>query len=233
MKEPTTYYDGGTGHEVLSEQNGNYLEFLIREPKVTSSKRRAIVLLHGVGSNEQDLFRYADLLPGDLYVISPRGPLDFGAGKFGWYHVDFSTGRPVINSQEEIAARSVILNLVDQLYEHFELDELFLGGFSQGAIMSNTVGLLNPGLITGIIALSGRLLEEVKPLVVDDSSLKSLKVFIGHDILDNMLPVSYSREAENYISSLGINVFYKEYPAGHTICNELIADLSDWLNSLR
>ena len=99
--------------------------------------------------------------------------------------------------------------------------------------MSNTVGLLNPGLITGIIALSGRLLEEVKPLVVDDSSLKSLNVFIGHGILDNMLPVSYSREAEKYISSLGINVFYKEYPAGHTISNELIADLSDWLNSLR
>jgi phospholipase/carboxylesterase len=168
-----------------------------------------------------------------LYVISPRAPLDFGAGKFGWYHVDFSSGKPVINSQEEIAARSVILNLVDQLYEHFELDELFLGGFSQGAIMSYTVGLLNPARITGIIALSGRLLEEVKPLIAGNPSLKSLNVFIGHGILDNMLPVSYSREAGNYISSLGINVVHKEYASGHTISKELIADLSDWLNALR
>jgi len=231
MKETTTFFDMGSGSEVMSPQHGNYLEFLIREPKLSAPKRRAIVLLHGVGSNEQDLFRYADLLPADLYVISPRGPLDFGAGKFGWYHVDFSSGKPVINSQEEIAARSIILNLVDQLYEHFQLDELFLGGFSQGAIMSYTVGLLNPGKITGIIGLSGRLLDEVKPLISEEPSLKSLNVFIGHGILDNMLPVSYSREAGKFISSLGINVLSKEYASGHTISNELIADLSDWLNS--
>jgi phospholipase/carboxylesterase len=233
MKELTTFFDAGSGHEVLGQQHGNYLEFLIREPKLPSSKRRAIVLLHGVGSNEQDLFRYADLLPGDMYVISPRAPLDFGHGKFGWYHVDFSSGKPVINSQEEIAARSVILNLIDQLYEHFELDELFLGGFSQGAIMSYTVGLLNPGRITGIIALSGRLLDEVKPLISNNPSLKSLNVFIGHGILDNMLPVSYSREAGKYISSLGINILSKEYPSGHTISKELFTDLSDWLNAVK
>lgn len=233
MNESTTNMHFETGGDTVSHQQGSYLEFLIREPKVVSPKRRALVLLHGVGSNEQDLFRFADLLPEDLYVISPRAPLVFVADRFGWYHVDFSSGKPVINSQEEMEARSVILNLVDQLYEHFRLDELFLGGFSQGAIMSYTVALLNPGKITGIIALSGRLLEEIKPLIRPDRSVRSLKVFIGHGILDNMLPVGYAREAKNYLSSIGVNFSYHEYPSGHTISNELIADVSAWLKSCK
>ncbi|HSB94597.1 MAG TPA: hypothetical protein VLC28_15850, partial [Flavitalea sp.] len=183
------------------------------------------------GSNEQDLFQFADVLPADCYIISPRAPLVLGSDRFGWYHVDFSSGKPVINSREELDARLVILSLIDQLYEHFQLDELFLGGFSQGAIMSYTVGLLNADRVTGIIALSGRLLEEIKPMIPQDHSLQSLPVFIAHGISDNTLPVAYAREAKAYLSALGMDISYHEYPTGHTISNELIKDLTGWLDS--
>jgi phospholipase/carboxylesterase len=238
MNNSTAFYTRGIAHdlkqEVIEVQQGEYLEFLVREPKIISTRRKAIVLLHGVGSNEQDLFRFSDRLPDDMYVISPRAPLVLADGKFAWYHVDFSSGKPVINSEEEIAARSVILNLLDQLSHHFQLDDIFLGGFSQGAIMSYTIGLLYPEKIKGIVALSGRVLEEIKPLVNDKrKSIRDLSVFIGHGTADNVLSATYAEEASRYLNSLGAQVTYRNYPIGHQVNNDLLSDLSTWLKATK
>ncbi|HSB92447.1 MAG TPA: hypothetical protein VLC28_04985, partial [Flavitalea sp.] len=71
----TTGFEVNKSNNELNQGPGNYLEFLVREPKGNPAKRRAVVLLHGVGSNEQDLFQFADVLPADCYIISPRAPL--------------------------------------------------------------------------------------------------------------------------------------------------------------
>jgi phospholipase/carboxylesterase len=237
MNNSTAFYTRGIAHDLKQEvskvQQGEYLEFLVREPKIISARRKAIILLHGVGSNEQDLFRFADRLPDDMYVISPRAPLVLADGKFAWYHVDFSSGKPVINAEEEIAARSVILNLLDQLSHHFQLDDIFLGGFSQGAIMSYTIGLLYPEKIKGIVALSGRVLEEIKPLVNKGKSIQDLTVFIGHGTADNVLSATYAEEASKYFNTLGAQVAYRNYPIGHQVNNDLLSDLSRWLSTTK
>ncbi|TCJ12702.1 esterase [Flaviaesturariibacter flavus] len=205
------------------------LQYLVREPQVKSPKNKAIILLHGVGSNEQDLFSLASQLPNDFYIIAPRGQYTLGAGRYAWYNVDFSTGKPVYNTDQELSSRKAIGSFIRQVKEKYDLDEIYLGGFSQGAIMSYSIGLLYPNEVKGVIAFSGRLLEELKPLVKKGGYLQELKVFVAHGMQDNTLPIHYAREAKHYIESLGIKVSYHEYTLGHQISSEVVRDLNSWL----
>ena len=205
------------------------LQYLVREPKVQSNKKKAIILLHGVGSNEQDLFSLANQLPDDFFVISPRGQFSLSTGRYAWYEVDFSSGKPVFNKQQELLSRDVIKKFIEQVKQKYNLDDLYLGGFSQGAIMSYSIGLTNPTLVNGIISLSGRLLDEVRPLIIKGNDLQQLKVFVAHGLQDFTLPLHYAREAKSYLESLQVHLSYHEYLLGHQINDEVLTNLNAWL----
>lgn len=205
------------------------LFFLARHAKIPSLKTKAIILLHGVGSNEQDLFDLAELMPEEFLVIAPRGPLTLQNGRFAWYEVDFSTGKPAFNFEQEKQSRALIINFISKLKNVFHIDEIYLGGFSQGAIMSYTIGLTRPYLIKGILALSGRILEEIKPSVQKTSLLQKLRIFIAHGEKDGTLPLFYAREAKDYLENLGIQLNYYEYDMGHQIISREVQDFVEWL----
>ena len=63
----------------ISKSISTNRHYLVREPKVTSVRTRAIILLHGVGSNEQDLLSLADRLPDDfmLSLLAESSCLDW------------------------------------------------------------------------------------------------------------------------------------------------------------
>ena len=205
------------------------LQYLVREPKVQSEKKKAIILLHGVGSNEKDLFGIANMLPDDLYIIAPRGQFALGGDRYAWYQVDFSTGKPIYNAAQEASSRKLLSTFIDQIKEKYQLQEVYVGGFSQGAIMSYSIGLTNPTSVKGILALSGRVLEEVKTIVTKNDELKQLKVFIAHGVNDNVLPVGYARESKQYLSQLEVPFTYHEYELGHSINEKVIKDINTWL----
>jgi phospholipase/carboxylesterase len=205
------------------------LQYLVREPTIQSAKKKAIILLHGVGSNEADLFSLADQLPDDFSIICPRGPFTLGAGRYAWYNVDFSTGKPIFDTAQEASSRDLIKRFVAQVKQQYRVDEIFLGGFSQGAIMSYSVGLTNPKEVKGIISLSGRLLVEIRPSIMKNDDVQQLKVFIAHGVQDNTLPVQYAREAKSYLENLGSQLSYHEYNMGHQVNGDVIKNLNDWL----
>jgi phospholipase/carboxylesterase len=207
------------------------LQYLIREPKGKSVKKKALVLLHGVGSNEQDLFTLADQLPADFYIISIRGQFTLGPDMYAWYQVDFSSGKPVFNADQELSSREMIQQFVKQIKHKYQLDEVYLGGFSQGAIMSYTIGLTLPTEISGIISLGGRVLEDIQGTIIPNDALKQLKVFIAHGVQDGTLPVHYARTAKKFMETLGVQLSYHEYQMGHQINLDVLADLSKWLGS--
>lgn len=208
------------------------LHYLVKHPKIENGQTPLLILLHGVGSNEKDLFSFADQLPENFMVVSARAPFELGPDSYAWYEVDFSTGKPVINKEKAEKSRILILQFIDHLKEKYKFDskQVYLCGFSQGAIMSYSVGLTSPDKIKGIAVLSGRLLEEVKPLIKPGAQLKQLNVFISHGTNDNVLGVHYAQGSNSYLKELGINSTYKEYPEGHTISNAMITDLISWLS---
>jgi phospholipase/carboxylesterase len=205
------------------------LSYLVREPKVKSPGNKAIILLHGVGSNERDLFSLADHLPDDFFIIAARGQYALGAGRFAWYQVDFSTGKPVIHAEQELSSREVIREFIAQIKQKHQLQEVYLGGFSQGAIMSYSIGLTHPRDVNGVIAFSGRILEDIQSSVVKHDKLTRLQVFIAHGVQDGTLPIHYARQAEEFLQRLGVSLTYQEYNMGHQINGEVLKDLSAWL----
>lgn len=208
------------------------LTYLVRQPKVNTAKPPLLLLLHGVGSNEKDLFSFASHLPDKFLVISAKAPIELGASSFAWYQVDFSTGKPVYNQAQEKKSRETILTFIKELKQHHSFDEkeVYLVGFSQGAIMSYSVALTHPEKIKGIGILSGRLLEEIKPFI-KTKQVSKLNVFISHGIQDPVLPVAYAEEASSYLKRLGVTANFKKYAEGHGINQEMLTDLVTWLNT--
>lgn len=218
------------GRQIGQTANRFALNFLVRD--ASSPRKKALILLHGVGSNETDLFSLADRFPDDFYIISPRGPFTLGSGRYAWYQVDFSTGKPVFNADQEISSRKIIMKFVKEIKEAYQLEQVYLGGFSQGAIMSYTIGLTHPTEITGVISLSGRVLEEIQPLPTTLSyALGRLRVFIAHGIQDGTLPVQYARTAKALMEELGVQLKYHEYHMGHQITQAVIDDINEWLTA--
>lgn len=216
----------------IAQDKSTSLNYLVKHPKIENEKTPIIILLHGVGSNEQDLFSFASQLPEKYLVISARAPQVLGPGSYAWYQVDFSTGKPVYNAQQEESSRQLILKFIGELKTKYKFDHqnIYLAGFSQGAIMSYAVGLSNPDKIRGIGIMSGRLLAETKPFVNKDK-LKSLRVFISHGTEDPVLGVHYAREAKQYLNDLGLNPVYHEYKEAHTINQAMLKDLIKWLQN--
>lgn len=210
-------------------KEGLALRYLIQEPQTPSLKKKAIILLHGVGSNEEDLFSLANQLPKEYYIIAARGNLTLSPGSYAWYHVDFSTGKPVYNMEEEAQSRKLILQFMEQLKKQYQLDEVILGGFSQGAIMSWSVGLTHPEKVKGIFCLSGRILQEIRGEVKQNKDLQQLRIFLAHGTQDGTLSITYARETKTYLEQLQLTPSYHEYTMGHQINPEELKALNDWL----
>ena len=207
------------------------LQYLVRKPKTETENPPLLLLMHGVGSNEQDLFSFAQYLPDNYLIISARGPFTIGPNSYSWFQVSFATGVPVINYTEAEKSRNTIIQFIDSLKTqfHFNDKEIYVGGFSQGGIMSYSVGLTRPDLIKGIAVMSGRLLKEVKPQIASPNQLNHLKVYISHGTSDNVLSIEYAREANTYLKTINITPTYNEFEGGHTITNEMLLGLIYWL----
>ncbi len=214
--------------KTTTNQQEVVLHYLVQEPRVAGKTKKAIVLLHGLGSNEDDLFSLRDQLPKDCYIIAPRGKFTLSKGSYAWYHVDFSSGKPVYNPNEELQSRKAILQFLEKIKVKYGLDDIYLGGFSQGAIMSSTIGLLYPEKVKGIFCLSGRLLDEIKPSITPSPALQRMKVFMVHGTQDGMLGITNAREAKTYLEQLNVKVRYIEYPMGHQVIQKELDQLNLW-----
>ncbi|QSW88818.1 alpha/beta fold hydrolase [Flavobacterium endoglycinae] len=208
------------------------LYYKVRQPKIKSEKPPLVILLHGVGSNEQNMFSFADALPDQYLVVSARGPLTFGPISFAWFQVDFSTGKPIINEKQAEAARIAILEFIDDLKteQSFDENKVYLAGFSQGGIMSYSAALTQPDKIKGIAVMSGRLLPEIKPIIASEDQLKPLRIFISHGNQDHVLQFQYALDAQEYLKSKNLEPEFHQYNEDHTINHEMLKDLVKWLN---
>jgi phospholipase/carboxylesterase len=215
------------------DKNKMNLYYLVRQPKIKLDKPPLLILLHGVGSNEEDLFSFANELPGNFLVISARAPYTMGPGSYAWYQIDYSPGKTIHNTEQEEKSRAAIIQFITDLRKNYSFDEkqVYLCGFSQGAIMSYSVGLTRPDLVKGIAIMSGRLLDNIKPQIANKEKLKPLRVFISHGTKDQVLDVQYARNAFAYLKSINIHPVYKEYVEGHGINEEMFFDLNRWLKT--
>ncbi|MDX1909963.1 MAG: PHB depolymerase family esterase [Saprospiraceae bacterium] len=207
------------------------LEYLIRKPAVDTAGAPVLILLHGFGSNEQDMFSFASRIPENWLVVSARGPVPQGENRHSWYNVKMVNGKITLDFQEEEQSRQKILGLIDHLANTYKVDKnrVVLAGFSQGAAMAQCTGLTKPEKVAGFALFSGRFVEEITPLISRSPDLKKLRSFIAHGSNDTMLPIQYAAENKAKLEQLGIPFVYSEDTTGHTISSKQFTDFLHWL----
>jgi phospholipase/carboxylesterase len=188
----------------------------------------ALVLLHGRGADELDLFPLLDVLDPDrrLVGLTPRAPLALPPGGAHWYIVR-EIGYPDPNTF--LAAVDRASHWLDSVAAEnaIPLEHFVLGGFSQGAVMSYALGLgRGRPSPAALIAFSG-FLPTVEGFELDLSSVPP--VAIGHGTLDPVIEVGWGRRAHAALEAAGAEVNYRESPLPHAIDLQFAAELAPWI----
>ena len=192
-----------------------------------SGPHPALVLLHGRGSDEDDLLGFAEYLDPCLLIISARAPFRFPYGGYAWYEVQ-EVGKPEPVQFSESYDR--LVQFLSDIKQQLPVDSkrVFLLGFSMGSMMSYSLALTKPHEIKGVIAHSGYIPEDTH-LQFRWEELEKTSFFVAHGTLDPIIPIQFGRRANELLSKVKTDLTYREYPIAHQISEESLQDLSAWL----
>ncbi len=209
------------------------LYHIVRE---SSLKENAplLLLFHGYGSDENDLFSFASELPEELCIISARAPYTMQPYGNAWYAINFDAENGKWSDDEQAKlSRDLIGKFIDEVIAKYPInkDNITLLGFSQGTILSYAVALTYPEKINNVIALSGYVNEnlfEIKP----EENYKHLNFYCSHGSVDQVIPVDWARQSPKFLSALNIKNQYSEFPVGHGVAPQNFHEFKNWLEQL-
>lgn len=209
------------------------LVYLVKEATVKSDTAPVLIMLHGYGSNEADLFDMATSFDGRYTVFSLRAPVAVPGGGFCWYPLEFL---PEQRFKYDYAAakksRLAVLSFISQACKVYHLDSsrVFLMGYSQGTILSYDIALAAPKKIKGVAALSGRMLDETAALKTDWEAVAKQNYFVAHGSSDNVIRLADAQKAVDFLKLKKVTrLTWKTYEMPHSICGKELNDIKDWL----
>ncbi|NNF00204.1 MAG: alpha/beta hydrolase [Pyrinomonadaceae bacterium] len=204
-----------------------------KEPTQTSGEKPPLlILLHGIGADENDLFGLAPFLDERFFIVSAQAPYQLPYGGYAWFELFIEPGNVSFNAEQFLESRSKIPTFVDELIREHDLDasRVFLCGFSQGAMMALSSVLTVPEKYAGLVAMSGRAATEMLPPEENFEGLKDFPIFVSHGVYDPVLPIDNGRATKEILSRLPVDLEYKEYPMGHEISQESLGDVREWFS---
>ena len=189
----------------------------------------ALVLLHGRGTDENDLHPLLDVLDPDrrLVGVTPRAPLALPPGGWHWYVVR-QVGYP--DPETFFGSYALLAEWLDALPDATGVpwERTVLGGFSQGTAMSYALALGDGRpRPAGLIALSG-FIPEVAGFDVNVENARGLPVAIGHGSHDPVIGVEFGREARARLEEAGAPITYRESPMAHSVDPGFLQELAGW-----
>lgn len=192
-------------------------------PSSSGTTKQIVVLLHGYGSDGQDLISLApywsQLLP-DAMFVAPNAPskCDINPAGYQWFPLDLDRGISRLTGSEMV--RPVVQEFLNSLWEETGLTaaETILVGFSQGAMMVLDVGLRLETPVKGIVAFSGGL---ISPETIGDAIKSKPPVMFIHGEADDVVPVAMSVLGHQALQGLGVQSHIHISPgSGHTIAQD-------------
>ena len=172
----------------------------------------AVVLLHGYGSDGNDLIGLAPhwqpLLPGALFV-SPNAPTPLGMGGFQWFAIDWAGDRLASRQTGVTQTRPVLVDFLNDLWTQTGVTpaRTILAGFSQGAMMALHVAASLPKSqqLMGVIGFSGAFLA---PEGFEGDDLARPPICLIHGDMDEVVDPNNSAEANRVLTDAGFDVDY-------------------------
>ena len=195
---------------------------------ISDPKLPTLVLLHGYGSNKEDLYGLKPYLP-KLNIVSFQAPISLGMGGYAWYPIEWENGAKMIDGDAvEEAAQLVLESLKIWQKQHVESNEVFIGGFSQGAITSLQI-LLQGFSAKGFVLMSGYALPEWH------EALKSIStdapIFQSHGTMDPVIPYTWAQATAEGLSH-SRDYTFRSYPMAHSLNAQCLQDIHEFLTPL-
>ena len=211
------------------------LTFLQRPAAATTPRPWLLVLMHGVGSNEQDLFGLAPQIPERFHVLSLRAPFRMGPGSHAWF--DFSiepSGERTINEAQEAQSRTLVAQTVESAAAQLGIppDRVVVGGFSQGGIMALSLLLSRPELMRAALVWHSRLLAQIVPHIAPADAFHGKHLWLSHGTQDNVIPLAAAQSIRRQVQTLPLRLSYEEFNSAHEIRPAELAHTVTWLQAL-
>ena len=210
------------------------LEHIIRPASIQLDKTPVLFMLHGYGSNEEDLFSFASELPEELCIISVRAPYPLQPYGNAWYAINFDDEKGKWSDDAQaITSRDKIVAFIDEACSNYNLntENVTLLGFSQGTILSYSVALSYPEKIKNVIALSGYINENILVENFKNKDHSKLNFYCSHGTVDAVIPVDWAQKAPVFLQGLEISHKYEEFPVGHGVAPQNFYSFKEWLKN--
>lgn len=185
-------------------------------------KYPAIFLLHGMGSNEDDLPQLVQNFKEQCHIFSLRGPINQKPG-YAFFTIQ-EIGKPdrAIFDKVLVALQRFMLEAIDE--HQIDPHKVYVLGFSQGAILAQSLAFVMGNLIRGVVALSGY----IPKFVTEEYAIRPidhLQIFISHGDYDYVIPSQWGVESKEIFEQFGAHVTFKQYPDGHGVTPENMQDI--------
>jgi len=205
---------------------------LVRPPQQKLENPKGLILLHGYGSNEEDLFSFAPELPNDYFIISLRAPYNLEMFGHAWYAINFDADQGKWSDDNQaIESRDKIAAFIDEAIEAYNLnsENITLLGFSQGTILSYAVALSYPQKVKNVIALSGYINEGILANGYEENDFSHLNIYASHGQVDQVIPLEWAQRTPDFLKKLDIAHRYEEFPVGHGVSPQNFYSFKAWL----
>ena len=201
--------------------------YLHKAPKVDADKQPAIFLLHGLGSDENDLLQLVDSFSTNCHIFSLQGPIKHRPG-YAFYTFE-EEGKPNRAIFDKVL-KGIELFIKEAIWE-FNLDEnqIYVVGFNQGAAMAQSLAMVMGNAIRGTAALSGYL-PEFAALEYSKKTMDKSKIFISHGEYDYDFPIEWAEHAVRFFNDYDTDVTFRTYPVGHGVNEQNLHDLIAFLS---
>jgi len=177
-------------------------------PASGGAPKQLIILLHGYGSNGNDLIALApywhQTVP-DALFLAPNGPEQVPGMSGGYQWWDLSRRDRASRAAGVARAAPVLDAYIDQQLDRYGLTEedLVLVGFSQGTMMALHAGPRRERRLAGIVGYSG-MLGDPDSLARDPHTKPP--ILLIHGSADEMISIASYQEAKNELERLGFEV---------------------------
>lgn len=211
------------------------LSFLERPAAAGTNEPWLLMLLHGVGSSERDMFGLAPHALPQFHLLSLRAPHVMGPGSYAWFQFAVSPrGERSIDEAQEAASRQLLAQTVAAAARQLGVvpGRVVVGGFSQGGIMSLSLLLTQPQLLHAAMVMHSRLLPQVLPLAAPAQALQGKQLWISHGLQDQVIPLSSAHAMRDHVTCLPLTLRYAEFPGGHEIRPAELQGAMQWLDEV-
>lgn len=208
------------------------LEHLIKKNSISVENPGLLLMLHGYGSDENDLFSFANELPEELFIVSAKAPYPLQPYGHAWYSIYFDSTDGKFNDIDQAKSSiELIAQFIDELVENYQLNgqQVTVLGFSQGAILGYALAFKYPQKVKNLIALSGYIDRDLLPEHSNESNYEHLQVYASHGTVDQVIPVEWARRTPTILDQYQIKNTYSEFPVGHGVAPQNFFEFKNWL----